>query len=564
MSKILIVDDEESIRFTFESFLSDEGHEVDTARDYNHALEILSAKEFDLIFMDIVLGGKTGIDLLKEIKNSGVRSTVVMITGFPNVETASEALRSGAFDYIFKPVKQATLLHTANMALQYQSLQEKNEQYRSNLEAIFRSVKDAILTVDKGMIVLEVNDSARKICGFTRDAIGQYFGAIQTRCGGKCLHILRETIEKEQSIEVKHAECDLMSMDRQVISIQTSPLLNSRSEFSGAVMVIRDNTRLNELERDLKVRRQFHHIVGQNKEMQKIYSLIEDLADVETTVLILGESGTGKELVAEAIHFNGKRSSKPLVRVNCSALSEGLLESELFGHVKGAFTGADRDKTGRFQKAHEGTIFLDEIGDLSPGMQLRLLRVLQEKAFERVGDSTPVKVDVRIITATNQDLAEKVHKGDFREDLYYRLKVVELALPPLRERKDDILLLTEYFIQRFNEKFSKHITAISDDVQKIILDYSWPGNIRELEHTLEHAFVIARNNTITVDHLPRHLIDRPITTASSDAKSEGPEVVLNALRKAGWNKSKAARLLGVNVRTIYRKIERYNIQPEEG
>jgi PAS domain S-box-containing protein len=565
MSKILVVDDEESIRFTFDSFLSDEGHTVDTAKSFDDALSIISSSEFDLMFMDIVLGGKTGIDLLKEVKKRKSSCPVVMITGYPNVETASDALRLGAFDYIFKPVKQETLLHTASMALQYKSLQDENEKYRSNLEAIFRSVNDAIITVDKDLTVLEVNETAKKICNITREAIGRPLEASVTRCSRKCLDTMKETIYKKQSVELMRTECEYNSRLRQVVTMNTSPLLDRSGEFSGAVMVVKDETRLNELERDLGERRQFHRIIGQNKQMQQVYSLIEDLADVQTTVLITGESGTGKELVAEAIHYKGKRKDREMVKVNCSALSENLLESELFGHVKGSFTGADRDKTGRFQKADKGTIFLDEIGDISPRMQLRLLRVLQEKIFERVGDSTPIKVDVRIITATNQDLSEKVRLGEFREDLYYRLKVVELALPPLRERKDDILLLVDSFIQKFNAKFMKNVATISEDVKKIFLDYSWPGNVRELEHTLEHAFVIVRQNTITIEDLPKQLVDHQPSHEQSqtDQPVIGPEAITEALKKAGWNKAKAARLLGVNVRTIYRKIDKYRISTEK-
>lgn len=565
MAKILVVDDEESIRFTFDCFLSDEGHEVSVAKNFNEAVETISNNEVDLIFSDIVLGGKSGIDLLKEVKERNLACPVIMITGYPHVNTASHALRLGAFDYIFKPVKQEALLHTAALALQYKALQDENERYRTNLEAIFRSVRDAIITVDKEMIILEVNESANNICNITRNAIGKVFGNIETDCGCKCLDILKETIHKKQSLEVNYTECEHKGRYKQIVTINTSPLLNRRGDFSGVVMVVRDATRLNELERNLEDRRQFHHIIGQNNEMQKVYSLIEDLADVQTTVLIAGESGTGKELVADAIHHKGIRSSRPLVKVNCSALSENLLESELFGHVKGAFTGADRDKIGRFQKADGGTIFLDEIGDLSPRMQLRLLRVLQERVFERVGDSTSIKVDVRVIAATNQDLTQKVRRGEFREDLYYRLKVVELALPPLRERKDDILLLTDYFIKKFNEKFGKSVTAISEDVKKIFLDYSWPGNIRELEHTLEHAFVIIRQNIITVDQLPKNLINHPANGLSSrrDKTMDEREALIDALKRSGWNKSKAARLMGINVRTIYRKAEKHNIQMEK-
>jgi len=350
-----------------------------------------------------------------------------------------------------------------------------------------------------------------------------------------------------------------------VVTITTSPLIARKGEFSGAVLVVRDETLLSNLERDLKERQHFHNIVGQNSEMQKIYAIIEDLADVETTVLITGESGPGKELIAEAIHYTGRRSSNPLVKVNCSALSETLLESELFGHVKGAFTGADSEKTGRFQRADKGTIFLDEIGDVSPRMQLRLLRVLQEKIIERVGDSTPIRVDVRVIAATNQDLAKKVKTGQFRKDLYYRLKVMELSLPPLRERKDDIPLLVSHCIKKLNKKLSKKIDGVSEAVQKIFMDYSWPGNVRELENTLEHAFIVCHHNTITLDHLPQNLTSLHDKRAHIplDEGTVGQKAILEALEKAGWNKSKAARLLGVNVRTIYRKLEKFNIATEK-
>ncbi|MBI5640505.1 MAG: sigma-54-dependent Fis family transcriptional regulator, partial [Nitrospirae bacterium] len=348
-----------------------------------------------------------------------------------------------------------------------------------------------------------------------------------------------------------------------VVSISASPLLDMQQIFSGAVMIIRDETRLAGLERDLGERRHFHEIVGGSKRMQEIYALIEDLTDVQTTVLVTGESGTGKELVAEALHYRGGRSHKQLVKVNCSALSENLLESELFGHVKGAFTGAMKDKIGRFQRADGGTIFLDEIGDISPRIQLRLLRVLQEMEFERVGESTPLKVDVRVLAATNQDLTEKVRTGEFREDLYYRLKVIEITLPPLRERTEDIPLLIGHFLEKFNKKMNKEIIAVSSDVQKIFMDYPWKGNIRELEHTVEHAFILCRQNTITVDHLPRNFKEsaggRSSLSRAGNAESEQREI-LQALEKTAWNKAMAARLRGIDRKTLYRKMERYKIE----
>lgn len=569
MAKILVIDDEECIRVTFESFLSEKGHTIVAARGYGEALAKMKEAEFDLIFTDIILGDRTGIDVLREAKERNLASPVVMITGYPDIETASEALRLGAFDYIPKPVYQETLLRVTAAALKHKALIEEKEKYRSNLEAVFRSVKDAIITVDEELTVVELNEAAQELCGFSRSAIGKPLASFPQACDG-CLEALRETIEERKSVEVQNLECRLEARPapegssrgaRRVVSLTTSPLIDAKGGFSGAVMVVRDVTRLTELERDLRERLQFHNIVGKSDAMQRIYSLIEDLADIQSTVLVTGESGTGKELVAEALHYSGERKNRPLVKVNCSALTESLLESELFGHVRGAFTGAVHDKIGRFEKADGGTIFLDEIGDVSQGIQQKLLRVLQEMEFERVGSSTSVKVDVRVVAATNKDLRERVRLGHFREDLYYRLKVVEISLPPLRDRREDIPLLIDHFLTRFAKKFNKEITAVSANVQKVFLDYSWPGNVRELEHVLEHAFILCNQNTIVLDHLPlelKNFAGTRVVPPQAGAASERREII-EALEKTNWNKAKAAQLLGMSRRTIYRKIEEYGI-----
>jgi transcriptional regulator with PAS, ATPase and Fis domain len=270
-------------------------------------------------------------------------------------------------------------------------------------------------------------------------------------------------------------------------------------------------------------------------------------------------------MVTEALHYKGSRREKPLVKVNCSALSENLLESELFGHVKGAFTGAIKDKAGRFERAEGGTIFLDEVADISLAIQAKLLRVLQEKEFERVGDSTSVKADVRLIAATNQDLYKKVKDGGFREDLFFRLKVMVLNLPPLREKKEDIPLLVGHFIKKFNKKFSRDIRAVSENVERIFMVYPWPGNVRELEHAIEHAFILCHQPVISIEHLPDDLKNYRSSGASSLKESEvdAPELVLQALKKTDWNKAKAARMLGISRRTIYRKIEEFKITEQE-
>jgi PAS domain S-box-containing protein len=300
---------------------------------------------------------------------------------------------------------------------------------RSRLAAIFRSVRDAIITVDTNFKVVEANQAAETICGLTLDSlIGRVFTDCSSGCENACHEVLYETLKRKTAVTGYQIECGGESHSPQKVDVSSSPLLNRDGRFMGAVLVIRDITRLNELEKELEERHRFQKIIGKSRRMREIYKLLEDLADLETTVLVTGESGTGKELVAKALHNSGNRAFKPFVTVNCSALAENLLESELFGHVKGAFTGAVKNAQGRFQTANHGTIFLDEIGDISPRIQLKLLRFLQEKTFERVGESTSMRSDVRIITCTNKDLREAVSTGSFREDLYYRLKVVEISL----------------------------------------------------------------------------------------------------------------------------------------
>jgi transcriptional regulator with PAS, ATPase and Fis domain len=348
------------------------------------------------------------------------------------------------------------------------------------------------------------------------------------------------------------------------VNVTSSPLLDPGGEFIGAVLVIRDITRLSDLEKELIERRQFQNIIGRSKKMHNIYRLLEDLTNLQTTVLVTGESGTGKDLIARALHYSGQRAFKPFVTVNCSALTESLLESELFGHVKGAFTGAIRDQEGRFQAADGGTILLDEIGDISPLIQLKLLRVLEEKEFERVGESVPRKVDVRVIACTNKDLKEKVRRGEFREDLYYRLKVVEVALPPLRDRLEDLPLLVDHFCNVFKERFKKNIEGISSEVLSKFMKYAWPGNVRELEHAMEHAFVLCHGSVITLEHLPLEIRDyeRTDKVFLQENQAKGPNgapEILNALNRTGWNKTEAARLLGITRQTVYRKIYQYGL-----
>ncbi len=456
------------------------------------------------------------------------------------------------------------LIHIVRDISERKRMEDEIQKYRSNLEAIFRNINDAIISVDNDLTVLEVNRAAEDICGLSRGVIGESFRSLTFGYSVECIKVLEEVLEKREPAEAFRLECRAKGCKGRVASLAASPLLSDEGVFEGAVLVVKDETRLAVLEEDLKERQQLHNIIGTSDKMQGIFSLIDTLADVESTVLITGESGTGKEMVTEALHYKGNRRGKSLVKVNCSALSENLLESELFGHVKGAFTGAIKDKEGRFQKAEGGTIFLDEIADISPAIQGKLLRVLQEKEFERVGDSSPVRADVRLIAATNQDLYKKVKDGSFREDLYFRLKVMILSMPPLRERKEDIPLLVSHFIKKFNKKFTKDIRAVSETVERAFMVYPWPGNVRELEHALEHAFILCHQPVISIEHLPNDLKNFKADGASTLKVSEvdAPELVLQALQKTDWNKAKAARMLGVSRRTIYRKMEEFNISRE--
>ncbi|MEW6440260.1 MAG: sigma 54-interacting transcriptional regulator [bacterium] len=432
----------------------------------------------------------------------------------------------------------------------------------AHLEAIFRSVQDAIITVDPAGIVTAANPSAELVCGLPpRDIVGRPFTGFPRHCDQSCQSVLAETLKTRAAIQERQVECRCRPDDRQTVVVSSSPLAGPKGDFLGAVLVIRDVSRLVYLENELKERSRYQEIVGKSHKMQEIYTFLHRLADIDTTVLITGESGTGKEMVARALHAKSVRAGAPFVAVNCSALAENLLESELFGHVKGAFTGASRDKLGRFEAANRGTILLDEIGDISPLVQLKLLRVIQEKEIERVGESISRRVDVRMIATTNCDLKEKIRTGEFRNDLYYRLKVVEIHLPPLRERCEDIPFLVGHFCELFSKTFRKETVGVSDEVLKAFMDYPWPGNVRELKHTIERAIIVTSGKTLRMDDLPLEIREHAGSPGHGHPKSSGggPQEILGMLERSGGNRAKAARLLGISRQTLYRKIRRYNI-----
>ncbi|MFA5183642.1 MAG: sigma 54-interacting transcriptional regulator [Syntrophales bacterium] len=464
----------------------------------------------------------------------------------------------------------AVAINKARLIQTIQNLLEaEKEQYRRNLEAIFRSVNDAIITVDKNMRIIAANDAVRGICSIDpQEIINHQFHNVTRYCSQSCVKALKEILEKGKTIKEYRLECGNQYRPQQLVSVSSSPLRDKDDKNIGTVLVIRDLTRVAEMEGELRERYNLLNIVGKSHAMQKIFHLLDELMNTDTTVLITGETGTGKELVAKALHYGGARAAKPLITVNCSALAENLLESELFGHVKGAFTGAQKDRVGRFQAAQGGTIFLDEVGDIPPRLQLKLLRVLQEKTVERVGDSTTYHVDVRVIAATNCNLKQKISQGEFREDLYYRLKVLEIALPSLRERREDIPLLIQHFLTSFNKSHHKSIEEISQEALKTFMIYPWPGNVRELQHAIEHAYVLCNGPTIALEHIPAEIRDfrpREAPAAAGRLKSSALETseILQALTETGWNKAKAARLLGISRPTLYQLINLHHLRPSD-
>lgn len=561
--KILIIEDDEGLANTFQRILTGAGYRADVAGSYDDGMDFLAKGSYGAVFTDLTLSGEqTGIDLLRKIREDDMDTPIVIITGYPEVASAGEAVRYGAFDYLCKPVEKSQLLRVARSAIRHKSLNDEKERYRKNLEAVFRSVKDAIITVDLDMAITGLNEASKGLCVFTGNVVGKRLNEAALLCGGECLRGVEDALRSGKVLDRGKIDCSFGGKQR-VMTMRVSPLVGINGACEGGVLVIRDETLLDSLERDLRKRRDFHNtLIGKSDKMQEIYSLIESLADIQSTVLIGGESGTGKELAVEALHYAGRRKDMPLVKVNCSALSESLLESELFGHVKGAFTGATGFKKGRFESAAGGTIFLDEIGDISPAIQQKLLRVVQEKEFERVGDSTPHKVDVRIIAATNKDLKALAEKGIFREDLYYRLKVVEIRMPPLRERKEDIQLLTEFFIDEFSREFGKNIEGVSADVLRIFMEYSWPGNVREFRHTIEHAAILCKTSFIVPGDLPPELKAFRLSPSLFPAEitSDEASLILQTLRDTKWKKVEVARILGMSRQTLYRKLKDLGIE----
>jgi DNA-binding NtrC family response regulator len=441
--RILIVDDEFSVRNSLSAWFEDEGYTVDVAANGKEALTKLAESQWDIFFLDLKMPGMSGLELQKKIMEIQPNSTIVMITAFASVESAVEAMQSGAYDYLSKPFDP-----------DYLALMVRNIIERKQLKEEAASLKKTIETV----------------------------------CTSK-------------------------------------------------------------------------EIIGESSGIKKMMEDIRVVADAGSTVLIRGESGTGKELVARALHANSKRRYAPIVTINCGALPESILESELFGHEKGAFTGAQYARKGKFEMADGGTIFLDEIGNISPKIQMELLRVLEDKKFFRLGGSKEIKADFRTIAATNKDLEAAMEAGEFRSDLFYRLNVFVIEIPPLRERKSDIPLLAQHFFKFFTSQMNKPIANISSDALKVLIDYDWPGNVRELENAIERAVVVCKTKEIRPSDFP-FFHARPEDEVTSDDSLEALQMkhIKKILDQTGWNISKAALVLQIDRVTLYNKISKYNLQ----
>ncbi len=432
---------------------------------------------------------------------------------------------------------------------------------------ILDSINEGVFTVDTDWRITSFNRAAERITGVKRQqALGRPCSEVFRTdiCEQNCP--LRRTLSQGKPILNATAHIVNQQGRRIPIRIATALLRNPDGSIAGGVETFQDLTQIEQLQKELQARYRFEDIIGRSPVMQQLFDLLPQIADSTSTVLIEGASGTGKELFARALHNLSPRRLKPFVAVNCAALPDTLLESELFGFKAGAFTDAKRDKPGRFALAQGGTIFLDEIGDISPAMQVRLLRVLQERVIEPLGGVKPVPVDVRVITATNKNLQEQVRCGAFREDLFYRIRVVRLELPGLARRREDIPLLVEHMITRFNHLQGKDIAGVSDAVMTCLMQHDYPGNVRELENIIEQAFVLCRGGRIEVSHLPPELrpaagegaavLDQPLRLDRVEKLS-----VAEALRRNDGNRRKAAEELGINASTLYRKMRTLKIEP---
>ena len=454
------------------------------------------------------------------------------------------------------------------------------QELNSYWKIVVDTIQDGIMIVDEGGTIVSVNKALEKITGYSRDEM------LGKPCTILNCDVCEIVLEKEGNFWCKLfktgnldlRECTFRKKDGNDIHVlkNASLLHDAKGRVMGAVETVTDiseivekDNQIAQLQEALRLENGFNGMLGTSPDMQQMFSLIVNSAQSDAPVIIFGESGTGKEMVAKAIHEASMRKEKPYIKVNCAALNESLLESELFGHVKGAFTGAFQNREGRFEAAHRGTIFLDEIGDLPLSTQVKLLRVLEEMIIEKVGDNRPINVDVRIISATNKDLKTLVDNGHFREDLFYRINVIPISVPPLRDRIDDIPILADAFFRRTKLKNNKKIQGIANEAMKLLMEYAWPGNVRELKSAFEYAFVTCQNASILPEHLPPNIIHEKsilntVKTPSLNREELKKQRLVKALEQTNGNQSEAADILGVSRVTVWNQMKRYGINLKRG
>ena len=436
-------------------------------------------------------------------------------------------------------------------------------------EAILESISEGVFTVDPEWRITSFNRAAEQITGVPRgEALGRRCSEVfrSSMCESECA--LRRTLKTGKPVIGRSGFIIDASGNRIPISVSTAVLRDEAGRVTGGAETFRDLSEVEELRRELEGKYRAGELTSRSPLMQRVFEVLPAIAASPSTVLIVGETGTGKELVARTVHALGPRPQGPFIAVNCGALPETLLESELFGYKAGAFTGANRDKPGRFALARRGTLFLDEIGEVSPALQVRLLRVLQDRTYEPLGGTRSESSDARIMAATNKDLAEQVRGGVFREDLYYRVNVVRIELPPLRRRKEDIPLLAEQFVARFNRLQRKTVTGITSEALSFLMAHDWPGNIRELENAVERAFILCNEGRIGIEHLPEELTARGAGRRPDDEARSAHDVldaqaIRAALDRNGFSRLAAARELGVHKTTLFRRMKKLGIAPPE-
>ncbi len=458
------------------------------------------------------------------------------------------------------------LLEMKDVFLQMRQMVRESQREREQLKAILSSIADGVFTVDEQFRITSLNKAGENITGFSeKEVLGKECASIfrSTLCEVECP--VRNVLEGREL--VARCECTIINRNNEVIpvSISAALLRTSDGKLMGVVETFQDLTLIQQLSNELQEKYAFGNIIGKSSPMQEVYSLITDVAPTEANVLICGETGTGKDLVARAIHYNSPRRERPFISVNCAALAETLLESELFGQVKGAYTNAIRDREGRIGKAEGGTLFLDEIAELAPRLQAKLLKFLEKREYERVGESSSRTADVRVVAATNKNLAELVEKGDFRNDLYYRLGVVTINLPALRERLEDIPLLVDHFLQRFGEEKNVPPKILSSETLNMLLEYSWPGNVRQLENVLSFAMIRCGGKRILPQHLPpefNSMIHKMPTLNDKQKfslKDTEKQVIEAALKEHSGNRTEAAKALGMSRASLWRRMKKYDL-----